>query len=80
MTDTDSLMKRCEALEAEQKRVAAQLEAVTRRVKKLEEDSVGLLNEIVSIHESDAELGKILMDLFQRISDTCFVERMFRRR
>ena len=80
MTDTDFLMKRCEALEAEQKRVAAQLEAVTRRVKKLEEDSVGLLNEIVSIHESDAELGKILMDLFQRISDTCFVERMFRRR
>lgn len=76
MTDTDSLMKRCEALEAEQKRVAAQLEAVTRRVKKLEEDSVGLLNEIVSIHESDAELGKMLMDLFQRISDTCFVERM----
>lgn len=76
MTDTDSLMKRCEALEAEQKRAATQLEAVTRRVKKLEEDSVGLLNEIVSIHESDAELGKILMDLFQRITDASFVERM----
>lgn len=62
-----ALRQRFETLEAEQKRVTAQLEAVTRRVKKLEEDSVGLLNEIVSIHESDAELGKILMDLFQRI-------------
>lgn len=71
-----ALRERFEALEAEQKRVIAQLEAITRRVEKLEEDSVGLLNEIVSIHESDAELGKILMDLFQRISDTCFVERM----
>ena len=64
-----ALRKRFETLEAEQKRVIAQLEAITRRVEKLEEDSVGLLNEIVSIHESDAELGKILMDLFQRISD-----------
>lgn len=76
MDKEDILQQRCDALEAEQKRVTAQLEAVTRRVEKLEEDSVGLLNEIVSIHESDAELGKILMDLFQRISDTCFVERM----
>ena len=63
-----ALRKRFETLEAEQKRVIAQLEAITRRVEKLEEDSVGLLNEIVSIHESDAELGKMLMDLFQRIS------------
>lgn len=76
MDKEDILQQRCDALEAKQKRVTAQLEAVTRRVEKLEEDSVGLLNEIVSIHESDAELGKILMDLFQRISDTCFVERM----
>lgn len=76
MDKEDILQQRCDVLEAEQKRVTAQLEAVTRRVEKLEEDSVGLLNEIVSIHESDAELGKILMDLFQRISDTCFVERM----
>ena len=76
MDKEDILQQRCDALEAEQKRVIAQLEAITRRVEKLEEDSVGLLNEIVSIHESDAELGKILMDLFQRISDTCFVERM----
>ena len=67
MPDIETLMKRCGALEAEQKRVTAQLEAVTRRVEKLEKDSVGFLNEIVSIHESDAELGKILMDLFQRI-------------
>ena len=76
MDKEDILQQRCDALEAKQKRVTAQLEAVTRRVEILEEDSVGLLNEIVSIHESDAELGKILMDLFQRISDTCFVERM----
>ena len=76
MDKEDILQQRCDVLEAEQKRVTAQLEAVTRRVEKLEEDSVGFLNEIVSIHESDAELGKILMDLFQRISDTCFVERM----
>lgn len=76
MDKEDILQQRCDVLEAEQKRVTAQLEAITRRVEKLEEDSVGLLNEIVSIHESDAELGKILMDLFQRISDTCFVERM----
>ena len=76
MDKEDILQQRCDALEAEQNRVTAQLEAVTRRVEKLEKDSVGLLNEIVSIHESDAELGKILMDLFQRISDTCFVERM----
>lgn len=76
MDKEDILQQRCDVLEAEQKRVTAQLEAVTRRIEKLEEDSVGLLNEIVSIHESDAELGKILMDLFQRISDTCFVERM----
>ena len=67
MDKEDILQQRCDVLEAEQKRVTAQLEAITRRVEKLEEDSVGLLN---------AELGKILMDLFQRISDTCFVERM----
>lgn len=45
MTDTDSLMKRCEALEAEQKRVAAQLEAVTRKLDELKEAQ----NEIVMV-------------------------------
>lgn len=45
MTDTDSLMKRCEALEAEQKRVAAQLEAVTRKLAELKEAQ----NEIVMV-------------------------------
>ncbi len=43
-------------------------EEVKKRVEKLERDQVDLLKEIVSIHESDAELGKILMDLFQRIN------------
>lgn len=61
--------QRFETLEAEQKRVTAQLEAVTRRVEKLERDSVYLLSEIVSIHESDVELGKILQDLFAEIAN-----------
>lgn len=52
------------------------LQELTRRVEKLEKDNIMLLQEIAGIHQSDAELGKILIDLFQGIIDADFIERL----
>lgn len=46
------------------------LQALTRRVEKLEKECLFLLKEITVIHQSDLELGKILQDLFESIANS----------
>lgn len=47
----------------------SELAELIRRVEKLEKDNIMLLQEIAGIHQSDVELGKILLDLFAEIAN-----------
>lgn len=70
MTDTDSLMKRCEALEAEQKRVAAQLEAVTRKLAELDQGQIEILERMTKNQEASIGFDKKLLGLLKASIDT----------
>lgn len=70
MTDTDSLMKRCEALEAEQKRVAAQLEAVTRKLAELDQGQIEILERMMKSQEASIGFDKELLGLLKASVDT----------
>lgn len=71
---TDSLMKRCEALEAEQKRVATQLEAVTRKMAELENDQIKMLQIMIESQNTDVEFGKELLNAIKAFIDADVVE------
>lgn len=45
------------------------LQALTRRVEKLEKEYLFLLKEITAIHQSDLEWGTIFQDLFTKIAN-----------
>lgn len=76
MTDTDSLMKRCEALEAEQKRVAAQLEAVTRKLAELDQGQIEILERMTKNQEASIGFDKELLGLLKGIVDADGIERI----
>lgn len=47
----------------------SELAELIRRVEKLEMDNIMLLEEIAGTHQSNVELGKILLDLFAEIAN-----------
>ena len=74
MSDTESLMKRCDALEAEQKRVAAYLEAVTRKLAELDQGQIEILERMTKDQEASIGFDKELLGLLKGVVDADGIE------
>lgn len=72
------LQQRCDALEAEQKRVTAQLEAITRKLADLDQGQIEILERMTKNQEASIGFDKELLGLFKAIVDTDGIEGLTR--
>lgn len=75
-----ALRQRFEALEAEQKRVTAQLEAVTRKLAELDQGQIEILECMTKAQEASIRSDKELLGLLKAIVDTDGIERIPKRK
>lgn len=76
MPDIETLMKRCDALEAEQKRVTAQLGAVTRKLAELDQGQIEILERMTKNQEASIGFDKELLGLLKGVVDADGIERI----
>lgn len=72
----EELQRRVEMLEAEQKRVTAQLEAVTHKLAELDQGQIEILERMTKSQEASIGLDKELLSLLKGIANTDGIERI----
>lgn len=72
----EDLQRRVEMLEAEQKRVTAQLEAVTHKLAELDQGQIGILERMTKSQEASIGLDKELLSLLKGIANADGIERI----
>lgn len=74
MDKEDILQQRCDVLEAEQKRVTAQLEAVTRKLAELDQGQIEILEHMTKNQEASIGFDKELLGLLKGVVDADGIE------
>ena len=75
-----ALRQRFETLEAEQKRVTAQLEAVTRKLAELDQGQIEILERMTKNQEASIGFDKELLGLLKGVVDADGIERIPKRK
>lgn len=72
----EELLRRVEMLEVKQKRVTAQLDAVTHKLAELDQGQIEILARMIKSQEASMEFDKELFRLLQGIVNTDFIKKL----